>query len=893
MSEELPDTTQLWQAFQETSPAGVAVFNRDMQFLQASTRWMRDFALEGQDIVGRSLYEVCPDIPERWKTIHGRCLSGAYESCDADAFQGADGQVVWLRWQVRPWRRHDAEIGGIVIFSEVITARVMAEQAWKDSEARYRAMIDQAPDAIIIYDAEGRQPLQANLRAEMLFGLPEAELRTCNISSFYHPEQPDGRPVGQSAAERELLYVDQLRPFERRIVNANGEEFYCEVTLTRLPVAEGNLRRVSFIDITARKKAEALLRQEEAKYRGLVEQQISGIVIIDDESRLAYANPYFAEMVRRPAEALVGQPLLEVFPPEEHANVVEKLAQQLSGEADFVQLLSRVTTLSGEIRNVIINATASSWEGRPASIAVVLDVTENRRLNEALRLSEDKYRKTINIAPVGIVQVDNQGRFQMANDFMCNLLGYKREELIGKSFIDVMVEEDLEDSRETMKRIMDGSEPSGRMVKRYSHRDGHIVWVEITYLYGNMYAKGGELGVAVINDITARKRAEEEGQRLAAKLQQAQKMEAIGQLTGGLAHDFNNLLAVILGNLDFLKDLGESNAEADESIEDAVSAALKGAELTRNLLAFARRQPLAPRLTEIGEVVRQAGRLFSRMLGEHITVKVDVPTELCLAMIDVAQFESAILNLAVNARDAMPNGGRLTIEVHNLVLGAETIGRGLEAVPGEYVIVSVSDTGTGMPPEVVAKVFEPFFTTKGTRGSGLGLSMVHGFVKQSGGHTSVYSELGTGTRIRIYLPRAAREAHEAYAANLQPTLERGHETVLVVEDNDGLRRLVIRRLADLGYCPIEARDAAEALTVLRGTEKIDLLFTDIVMPGGMDGRQLVDAAREIRPGVKVLFTTGFAAMPAGEDGHFGLPLLTKPYQKNALARSLRAAIDAR
>jgi len=892
MNEELPDTMELWQAFLEVAPAGVAIFNNDMRYLQVSARWMRDFAIEGHDIIGHSHYEIFPDLPERWKAIHRLCLAGGEEACDADPFPRADGRTDWVRWQVRPWRRRDAEIGGIVIFSEVITERILAEQAVKDSEARYRALIDQAPDAIVIYDMVTRQLLHANRQAERLFGLPEAQLRARKLSTFYHPEQPDGLPVEQSLAVHErLTTADQLPPFERRIINAHGEAFYCEVTVTRLPVAAGHLRRVSFVDITARKKAETLLHQEEAKFRGLVEQQISGIVIIDDEGRFAYVNPHFAAMVGRPAEALVGRDLLEVVPPEEHANVIARLARQLSGEADFVQLLSTVATPLGENRDVIINASRSTWEGRPASIAVVLDVTENRRLNEALRLSEDKYRRTVNIAPVGIVQVDNQGRFQVANDFMCNMLGYTRDELLGKTFLDVTADEDVEKSRQVLEHVIDGTQKSGRLVKRYRHRDGHIVWAEIRYLHGDTRDEVGDLGVAVINDITARKLAEEEGQRLAAQLQQAQRMEAIGQLTGGLAHDFNNLLAVILGNLDFLKDCGEPNAEAAESIDDAVRATLKGAELTRNLLAFARRQPLAPRLTDIGEVVRQAEMLFSRTLGEHITVGVDAPIGLWPAMIDVVQLESAILNLAVNARDAMPNGGRLKIEVRNTVLDAETIGRTLDATPGDYVTVSVSDTGTGMPPEVAAKVFEPFFTTKGTQGSGLGLSMVHGFVRQSGGHTCVYSEPGRGSTIRMYLPRAASVAKDAPPENRQPALERGDETVLVVEDNDGLRRLVIRRLTDLGYRPIEARDAGEALAILRGADKIDVLFTDIVMPGGIDGRQLADTARGLRPGLKVLFTTGFAAMPPREDRDFGLTLLIKPYQKDALARSLRAAID--
>jgi len=258
-------------------------------------------------------------------------------------------------------------------------------------------------------------------------------------------------------------------------------------------------------------------------------------------------------------------------------------------------------------------------------------------------------------------------------------------------------------------------------------------------------------------------------------------------------------------------------------------------------------------------------------------------------MIDVAQLESAIINLAVNARDAMPDGGRLTIAASNAVLDAAAVQHNAEAVPGTYAVVSVSDTGTGMTPEVAAKAFEPFFTTKGTGGSGLGLSMVHGFVRQSGGHTRLYSEPGRGTTISLYLPCAGLQGREESADSELLELARGHETVLAVEDDDALRRLVVRRLAGLGYDVIEARNAAEALEVLRGGTPVDLLFTDIVMAGGMDGRQLAEAARGLCPGLKVLFTSGFGSAPHG--GDIGHAILTKPYHKESLAHRLRAALD--
>jgi CheY-like chemotaxis protein len=311
------------------------------------------------------------------------------------------------------------------------------------------------------------------------------------------------------------------------------------------------------------------------------------------------------------------------------------------------------------------------------------------------------------------------------------------------------------------------------------------------------------------------------------------------------------------------------------------------------LLAFARRQPLAPKVTDLTEAIETAGRLFQRTLGEDLKLEVKLETPLWPVLIDVAQIEAALLNLAVNARDAMPGGGTLTIEARNITLDEGAANLNPEAKPGNFLVVSVSDTGTGMPPEVLAKAFDPFFTTKGTAGTGLGLSMVHGFVKQSGGFTRIYSEPGKGTTVNICLPRAADGTAEAPAEHGSRTPPTGHETILVVEDNKPLRNLVIRQLNDFGYLTISAGDAAKALDVISRGEPVDLLFTDVVMPGDMDGRALAAAARALRPGLKVLFTSGFtaAAASAALASDLDAALLSKPYSADDLARRVRAAID--
>jgi signal transduction histidine kinase/CheY-like chemotaxis protein len=382
--------------------------------------------------------------------------------------------------------------------------------------------------------------------------------------------------------------------------------------------------------------------------------------------------------------------------------------------------------------------------------------------------------------------------------------------------------------------------------------------------------------------------------RTGEQLHQAQKMEAIGNMTGGMAHDFNNLLAVVIGNLDLLQDRVRNDPEAVALAEAALQASTRGADLTRQLLAFARRQPLAPRIIDINELVIGMTRLLERILEEHIEVVLITAPDAWPVLIDASQLNSAIANLATNARDAMPNGGRLTIETRNTHLDADYVSLNPEAVPGDYVLLEVSDTGAGMSAETLARVFEPFFTTKETgRGTGLGLSMVFGFVKQSQGHIKIYSEPEHGTTVRIYLPRAEKAETVAAVEQFAPPKERPHESILVVEDNDGVRNVVSKQLGELGYKVIEVDRPQRALELLNDPAlRVDLLFTDLVMPG-MNGAELAEAAAALRPELRVLFTSGYSGSSLLNDarlrgrGHF----LSKPYRKLDLARKLRDIFD--
>lgn len=378
------------------------------------------------------------------------------------------------------------------------------------------------------------------------------------------------------------------------------------------------------------------------------------------------------------------------------------------------------------------------------------------------------------------------------------------------------------------------------------------------------------------------------------QLQQAQKMEAVGQLTGGVAHDLNNILTVITGTIEILSEAFADRPELLAITKMIDDAAARGADLTQRLLAFARKQPLQPREVDVNTLVIQAANLLRPTLGEQIEVHMMLAGDTSRALIDPSQLTNAVLNLALNARDAMAEGGKLTIETCNVVLDEEYASKNSDVTAGNYVLVAVTDSGHGIPAAILNNVFEPFFTTKDVdKGSGLGLSMVYGFVKQSNGHIKIYSEEGHGTTVRIYLPQATGVAAPVELAS-EPNIEGGHETILVVEDDNLVRTFVIGQIQSLGYTTLAAVNAREAMVVIDSPQKVDLLFTDMIMPGSMNGRQLADAALQRRASLKVLFTSGYSNEAIIHHGHLdaGVLLLAKPYRKSDLAQMIRAALAA-
>jgi PAS domain S-box-containing protein len=486
-------------------------------------------------------------------------------------------------------------------------------------------------------------------------------------------------------------------------------------------------------------------------------------------------------------------------------------------------------------------------------------------------------------SPLAIFSLDAQGRIASWNGAAERLFGHGAADVTGQKF-SAMQEADGPAFEAALAKVICGETlRDARM--QWPHRDGRTIDV----LYAAAPIPGARAidgAVYIAEDVT-------EKTKLERQLAQAQKMEAVGQLTGGIAHDFNNILTVITGTIEIVQDGVAHDPQLAAITKMIDDAATRGAELTRRLLAFARKQALQPRETDINALVAESAKLLRPTLGEQIEIETTLAEDAWPALIDPSELSSAVINLSINARDAMPEGGKLTLETRNVMLDEAYAAENADVTPGPYVMIAVSDTGTGIPADIRDKVFEPFFTTKGVgKGTGLGLSMVFGFIKQSGGHIKIYSEVGHGTSIKMYLPRAGAGA--ADAPDLAPLQVRGGtETVLVVEDDLLVRNNVVLQLSSLGYRALEAGNGAEALRVIDSDGAVDLLLTDVVIPGGMNGRELADEVARKHPAIKVLYTSGYTDNAIVHHGRLdpGVLLLGKPYRKADLARMVRVALD--
>jgi PAS domain S-box-containing protein len=725
--------------------------------------------------------------------------------------------------------------------------------------------------------------------------------------------QPQLAPLHEAilAGERGAFFSEDMLLRLRRRGDAIDDAHF---TLSYSPIADESAPSgvggvlITAVETTERVWIERRLREREAELARVQEiGQVGGVEIDVRDGFRSRRSPEYQRVHGLPPDAVseTYEDWMRRLHPEDRENARRQFLETVHSDArDYRAEYRIIRPNDGQVRWIQVRAEIERGrDGKPLRVVGAhIDITERKRIEQELQrlnetLEQQVAQRTLerdrlwNVSDDLIGVANFEGHWVNINPAATAILGWSYGELLAMPIASLWHPEEAAMTLAHRHRLIEGG-PTERFQNRYRHKDGSYRW-----LSWSSTAEGG-LIYAVGRDVTAEHEAANALRRTEEQLRQAQKMEAVGQLTGGIAHDFNNLLTGILGSLDLMqKRIGQGRlSDLERYATMAKTSANRAAALTHRLLAFARRQPLDPKPVTVNQLVASMEELLRRTIGEQIELEIVAGGGLWRTFCDPHQLESALLNLAINARDAMPEGGRLTIETANAYLDSRYVAEMRDLAAGQYVALSVTDTGIGMSAAVRARAFDPFFTTKPMgQGTGLGLSMVYGFARQSEGHARIYSEPGQGTTVKLYLPRYGGRVADAADAVFEESAPRAQsgETVLVVEDETSVRELVVDVLNDLGYRALEAVDGPSSLQILRSPARIDLLVTDVGLPG-MNGRQIADAAREHRPDLKVLFITGYAENAAMANGFLapGMEMVTKPFAIDALAARIRDMISA-
>ena len=841
-------------------------------------------------ILGQAMWDVWPGIEAtEIGSLYKHAMATRVPVSLEHSYTWSDGRAAWIEMRAYP------SGDGLAIFYRDVTARRQAEAALQESEEHYRHIVEFNPQVVWTAQPDGKLD---NISCRWMDWTGVDALGD-GWGAAMHPDdlQPTRDALAGAVAAGTPYHI------EHRVRMRSGAYRWLSTSAYPRRDAGGTVVKWHGYtrDVHDRKTAEAALMASEARLRGITDSIDHMVWSTQPDGYHDYYNQRWYEYTGVPPGSTDGEAWNGMFHPDDQDRAWSVWRHSLAtGEPYRIEYRLRHRT--GQYRWVLGRAQAVRdvagqiirWYGTCTDIQDAVEAREvlarSRMELEALvqERTAERDRTWANTQDL-LVVLDAEGIILAVNPAWATLLGWRMEEVVGQHHLRFNAPDDHAGSASALQAVLHS--PLHGYTSRVVCRDGSYRWVSwvASAEAGRVYASG--------RDVTAERAAQDALHQTEEALRQSQKMEAVGQLTGGIAHDFNNMLAVVIGSLDLLvRRLGDANPRAQRLVAAAMEGARRAATLTERLLAFSRQQPLQPESIDANRLVAGMSDLLGRSLGGDIRLETVLAGGLWRTHADPNGLENAILNLSVNARDAMPGGGRLTIETANAHLDDAYAATHLGVPAGQYVLIAVTDTGTGMAPDVAARAFDPFFTTKEVgRGTGLGLSQVYGFVKQSGGHVKIYSEPGQGTAVKIYLPRQLGDVADTPARGAAPTLATGgsDELVLVVEDEPGVRRFSVEALRELGYAVLEAESAAEALRLLDATPAVALLFTDVVMPD-TNGRKLADEARRRRPGLRVLFTTGYTRNAVVHNGVLdpGVHLIGKPFTIEALAAKVREVLDA-
>jgi PAS domain S-box-containing protein len=881
-------------------------------------RWGCDFILIYNDAyrpilgdkhpwaLGRPAREAWAEVWPRLEPGHRAILDGASPAVFAEDIllriqrhgEAWDDATFTLSYSPAPDPTADGGIGGILVTAVETTDRVGAERALSESRSYLQDLLDSSGEAFYALDRDGVTQLCNKAFLRLVGFEREEDAVGRNLHDVIHHSHPDGAPypvadcpIYKCASTGTPCHVEN-EVFFRLSGEALPVEYWVR-PIYRDGAHEGAI--CTFIDISARKAAQDALAESEAQFRTLAQAMPHHVWTAASDGVLTWFNDRAYDYAGLPAATMVERGWAPMAHPDDLPDAELRWLEGLHNGAPYESEL-RLRRADGVWRWHLTRAVPllgadgdiARWIGTNTDIQdhkttvealARLNATLAERVAEQAAERDRLWQTSRDLLAV----LDSSGMFRAVNPAWTTLLGWTPEELVGSDHRRLVHPEDW--AREQATAHLPRPLPTHEnrvLCKAGGYRT--VSWVA---------SIEGELVYATGRDVTAQKEAEAELEVAQDALRQSQKMEAVGQLTGGIAHDFNNMLAVVIGSLDLLGRRLAGDERALRYVEAASDGARRAALLTQRLLSFSRQQPLEPKPTNLNALVAGMSDLLRHSIGADVRLETVLAGGLWRVEIDPNQLENVILNLVVNARDAMPDGGRLTVETQNAHLDDRYAAAHDGVAAGQYVMLAVTDTGGGMSQDVIARAFDPFFTTKAVgRGTGLGLSQVYGFIKQSGGHVKIYSEPGVGTTVKIYLARRDGPADETAAPPAPLDVAAGNRrTVLVVEDDPGVRAFTTEALTELGYTVLSAPDGAAALRVIDGHPEIDLLFTDVVMPD-MNGRKLAEAAQARRPDLKVLYTTGYTRNAVVHNGVLDkeVALIGKPFTVEALAEKLRKVL---